>query len=281
MAKNSRRLKRFSCSANLSARTIPINRASCSRRFRARFFRISVEKEKFSTKPILMAETGLSGRLTVDDLPGKTFCQRHFFQAKPEKKSAATAKDAGAVAMGDVVDLSSQMDRTGRLTWAVPAGNWTIVRIGHQSNGTRNHPAPEGGEGLECDKLSTAAVDAHWAGMVGKMIGELGPHAGKAFTKVEVDSWEVGTQNWTPKFREEFARRRGYDLTHFLPVFAGQTVDSIEVTERFLWDFRRTIADLLAENYAGRLRNWRTRTGWKWWWKITARAHSTICNTAA
>ena len=226
----------------------------------ARIFRISVEKGKASNKPIQIAEAGLSGRLTVDDLPGKTFQQRHNIQAKPEKKpqlkaaSPAAPKDDGAVAMSDIIDLSGKMDRAGRLTWAVPPGNWTVLRVGHQSNGTRNHPAPLGGEGLECDKLSKEALDAHWAGMMGKMIEKFGPLTGKSFTKVEVDSWEVGTQNWTPKFREEFVRRRGYDMTRFLPVFGGQTVDSVEATERFLWDFRRTIADLFAENYAGHMR---------------------------
>ncbi len=221
----------------------------------ARVFRISVEKAKASNKPTLIAEAGLSGRLTVDDLAGKAFYQRHSIQSKPEKKpSASRPAEDGTVAMGDIIDLSGKMDRAGRLTWEVPPGNWTVLRVGHQPNGTRNHPAPLGGEGLECDKLSKEAVDAHWAAMMGKLIEKFGPLVGKSFTKVEIDSWEVGSQNWTPKFREEFARRRGYDLTRFLPVFGGQTVESTVVTERFLWDFRRTIADLFAENYAGHMR---------------------------
>jgi hypothetical protein len=217
----------------------------------ARVFRISVEKKKAATKPVLLAEAGLSGRQTVDDLPGKAFNQRH---AVPSKLAKKPAQEDGTVALSGIIDLSGRMDRTGRLTWDAPPGNWTVLRIGYQPNGTLNHPAPLGGEGLECDKLSKAAVDAHWAGMLGKLIEKFGPLAGKAFTKVEIDSWEVGSQNWTPKFREEFARRRGYDLIRFLPVFAGQTVESAEVTERFLWDFRRTVADLFAENYAGHMR---------------------------
>ena len=34
----------------------------------------------------------------------------------------------------------------------------------------------------------------------------------------------------------------------------GRAVDSLEVSERFLWDLRRTIADLITDNYAGRMR---------------------------
>jgi hypothetical protein len=227
----------------------------------ARIFRITFEKGKASTKPLQIAEAGLSGRLTIDDLPGKTLQQRHYIQPKPEKKATAATKDRGAIAKSEIIDLTGKMDRTGRLTWSAPPGNWTILRIGHQSNGTKNHPAPAGGEGLECDKLSKEALDAHWAGMMGKLIEKFGPLAGKSFTKVEVDSWEVGSQNWTPKFREEFLRRRGYDMTPFLPVLGGQTVDSAEATERFLWDFRRTTTDLFADNYAGHMRELANKHG--------------------
>ncbi len=225
----------------------------------ARFFRIKIEKGSDSTKPILIAGVGLSARQSIDNLPGKAFYQRHSLLSKPDKN----APQDGIVPIAGIVDLTDKMDRDGRLTWEVPPGNWTIVRVGYQPNGTLNHPAPLGGEGLECDKLSKEAVDAHWAGMMGKLIEKFGPLTGKSFTKVEIDSWEVGTQNWTPKFREEFLKRRGYDLVRFLPVFAGQTVDSTEATERFLWDFRRTIADMFAENYAGHMRELANKNGMK------------------
>lgn len=228
----------------------------------ARFFRVSVDKTAAAAKLILIAELGLSGRETIEDLPGKAFYQRHALSTKPLSSTGRTLQD-GAVAMTDIVDLTDKLDASGRLRWDAPAGTWTIVRIGHQPNGTLNHPAPAGGEGLDCDKLSREAVDAHWAGMLGRMIEKFGPLAGRSFTKVEIDSWEVGTQNWTPKFRAEFQRRRGYDLLKFLPVFAGQIVDNTESTERFLWDLRRTIADLLADNYAAHLRELANQHGLK------------------
>ena len=59
----------------------------------------------------------------------------------------------------------------------------------------------------------------------------------------------MGDNNWTPKFRDEFISRRGYDPIPFLPTLAGRYVGSGELTERFLWDFRRTLCDLFAENY--------------------------------
>lgn len=156
-----------------------------------------------------------------------------------------------AIPRVQLVDLTGKLDADGRLTWDVPDGDWTILRMGHVPTGKDNHPAPPEGDGLEVDKLSREALDAHWAGMMAKVIKDAGPLAGKVLNNSLIDSYEVGSQNWTPKFREEFLSRRGYDPMPYLPVIAGRTIDSKETSERFLWDFRRTIADLYADHYYG------------------------------
>ncbi|MFZ4508713.1 MAG: glycosyl hydrolase, partial [Fimbriimonas sp.] len=122
---------------------------------------------------------------------------------------------------------------------------------GSVPTGKDNHPAPPEGDGLEVDKLSRAALDKHWDGMMAKVIAQVGPLAGKSLNNSLIDSYEVGSQNWTPKFREDFRRLRGYDPLPFMPALAGVTIESGPTTERFLWDYRRTIADLYAENYFG------------------------------
>lgn len=168
-----------------------------------------------------------------------------------------------AIRRDTIVDLTGNMTADGHLTWEAPDGEWTLLRIGHTCTGAVNAPAPESGRGLECDKLSKEALDAHWAGMMATVIKELGPLAGTVLNNVLIDSYEVGSQNWTPKFREEFRARRGYDLLPFLPVITGRVVDSVAVSERFLWDFRRTICDLFAENYAGHMAELCHRYGMK------------------
>ena len=155
------------------------------------------------------------------------------------------------VARGQIVDLTSKLAAHGKLAWEVPAGDWTILRLGHTPTGAVNSPAPEAGRGLEVDKLSREAFDAFWAGGVTPVLTKLGPLAGQSLNQCLIDSYEVGTNNWTPRFREEFRQRRGYDPLPYLPALAGQYVDSGELTERFLWDFRRTIGDLFFENYYG------------------------------
>ena len=148
-----------------------------------------------------------------------------------------------------VLDLSARLQSGGRLDWNAPAGEWTVVRFGHTSTGQMNAPAPDSGRGLECDKMSRIAVTRHFEGMMAKVIADAGPLAGRSLKFVLADSWDAGTQNWTPAFRDEFRNRMGYDLTPWLPAFTGRVVGSLDESERVLWDFRRVIADLIAENH--------------------------------
>ena len=97
--------------------------------------------------------------------------------------------------------------------------------------------------------------------MVGKLLADVGPLAGKTVVSTHIDSWEAGSGNWTDGFREEFRRRRGYDLLPYLPTLNGLVVDSLEVSERFLWDFRETVCEMLLENYAGHLKELAHRKG--------------------
>lgn len=211
----------------------------------------------------------LSPRRGVDNLAAKA-----YFSRAGSRDLAAHFSPAEVVAPEDLVDLSSRMDAKGRLQWDVPEGDWTLLRLGHAPTGqVANQPpdSPEGahlvidplehaivnrpasleGAWLESDKLNRAALEAHWDGMMGPIVKAAGPHAGRTLKTVIVDSFEIGSQNWTPGLREEFRRRRGYDPLPYFPILSGRVVKSPEITERFLWDYRRTIADLFAENYAG------------------------------
>ena len=168
---------------------------------------------------------------------------------------------------GAVVDLTAQMDAGGTLDWQVPPGRWILQRMGYTTTGSTTRPPVAGGNGLECDKLSREAMDAHFTNMMGRLIAAAGPLVGKSLVATHIDSWEVGAQNWTPGFRAEFLKRRGYDPLPWLPCVADvartgvngktNTVDPVNfdgaAAERFRWDFRQTMAELLAENYSGRL----------------------------
>ncbi|MEI8205452.1 MAG: glycosyl hydrolase, partial [Kiritimatiellales bacterium] len=166
-----------------------------------------------------------------------------------------------AVRRDGIIDLTKLLAADGTLTWDAPAGNWIVLRIGHTTTGKSNHPSTKNGIGLECDKMSKEALEAHYGAFIKKIAGDAGALAGKSLIATHIDSWEVGPQNWTAKFREEFKARRGYDLLPYLPATLGHVVESADVSERFLWDYRRTCADLIADNYAGHLKTLANRQG--------------------
>ena len=170
-----------------------------------------------------------------------------------EFESAATPAVPAdqVIARGNVIDLTSHMAKDGTLDWDVPSGKWIILRMGYSLTGEKNHPATPEATGYEVDKLSRKHVDAYVENYVGQVSNALGPYFGKSFRYFLMDSWEAGLENWTDDMIAEFRRRRGYDPTPFMPVFTGRIVESADVSDRFLWDFRRTIADLLAENHYG------------------------------
>jgi len=156
------------------------------------------------------------------------------------------------IAPSQVVDITPYMDTDSRLSWAAPEGMWTVLRIGQTTTGVQNHPAPDGGWGLECDKFSREAYDFHFDHFFGELLQALGPLAAQGLAGGLIDSYETGMQNWTREFPQEFAKRRGYELLKYLPAMTGRVVGSVEVSERFLWDIRRTCADLMGDYYYGR-----------------------------
>ena len=155
------------------------------------------------------------------------------------------------------------MNRDGKLNWTPPAGKWLVMRFGHTTTGVENHPAPASGMGLECDKFSQAAATFHFEHLMGKIVQQNRALTGqdKTLVGVHIDSWENGAQNWTPLMREEFRKRRGYDIVPFLPALSGRIVGSTEITERFLGDLRQTVSDLIVENYAGTFRKLANQNG--------------------
>ena len=148
-----------------------------------------------------------------------------------------------------VIDLTDKMGPDGKLNWNVPVGNWSVIRFGYTITGAENGPATAEGRGLECDKMDTAAVNLHFRNFPQKLIEHAGKFKGNTFKFLMIDSWERGYQTWTKSMPEEFKKRRGYNLISLIPVLCGETIESAAYSEGFLYDFRKTIAELLEQNY--------------------------------
>ncbi len=159
-----------------------------------------------------------------------------------------------AVQAKEILNLTKYLRPDGSLDWTAPEGEWMIVRLGYAPIGRLNAPSAREYQGFECDKLDPAAVETHFNGYPGRVAEELKDLIGSGFHAIHVDSWEAGDINFSPNFLAEFQRRRGYDPTPYLLVHGGgRIVDSPAVSDRFLWDLRRTIADLITEHYSRKL----------------------------
>lgn len=157
------------------------------------------------------------------------------------------------IAQDKIIDISRFLMPDGTLNWKVPEGNWTIIRLGSRNNGAVTRPAPFPGLGFEADKFDTTAINAHMENFTGKLLKKIGipdKNLPGGLKMLHMDSWEMGAQNWSQQFREEFKKRRGYDPLLFYPVYSGLVVESLEKSERFLWDLRQTAQELVIEYHA-------------------------------
>jgi hypothetical protein len=150
-----------------------------------------------------------------------------------------------------IINITNKLSADGKLNWTAPAGNWTILRIGHTSTGHTNATGGAG-NGLECDKFSPEAAAIQFNNWFGEAIKHGGPELAKRVLKIfHIDSWECGSQNWSPIFAAEFKKRRGYDLLPYLPLMAGVPIQSTDESEKVLSDVRETIAQLMVDNFYG------------------------------
>lgn len=163
--------------------------------------------------------------------------------------SVAGEQDAD---LHQVVDLTSHVNADGVLRWKFPSGTWEVLRIGYTD--TSKHLTDYAGTplGLPLDAMSAHAFNDYWNQAVMPLLQAAQPYVGTSLRYLVTDSWEAGGTNWTDGFREEFLRRRGYDPVRYLPIVAGRILNNRETSNRFLFDLRRTVADLIAENYYDR-----------------------------
>jgi len=161
---------------------------------------------------------------------------------------------ASAVSLNSIINLSGKIDATGNLQWTAPSGNWVIVRIGHTSTGHTNATGGAGA-GLECDKFNAAAITLQFDNWFAKAFSNSDPALAKEVLKVfHVDSWECGSQNWSSNFKNEFFKRRGYDLVPYLLVMTGVPVTDAATSEKVLHDVRQTISELVNDVFYATLK---------------------------
>lgn len=153
------------------------------------------------------------------------------------------------VIVQEVIDITDKVGADGHLEWSVPAGKWIILRTGHRMTGSKLLIAQPEANGLSVDWLNGKAVDIQFENLHAPIIGEAGTLTGTTLQYLGDDSFEDGFPNWTQSILQKFEHYRKYDPRPYLPVLNGYIVGSAEISDRFLHDYRKTVADLMADEH--------------------------------
>lgn len=174
---------------------------------------------------------------------------RGVFRNLPEPRT----DPAALVDASRILFPAAERGADGALVATLPAGRWTVLRVGSVASLIRNHPAPDDATGWECDKLSSAGADAHWDGFIEPLVRKGGDLADGRLNGLLLDSWECEAQTWTEGLDAAFRAARGYPVDPWYPALAGFLVGSRERTAKFLLDWRQLLSDRVRDEFFGRI----------------------------
>lgn len=145
---------------------------------------------------------------------------------------------------GRVLDLTDNM-HNGELRWTAPPGEWRVARFVCTNNGQQLIAASPNSKGPFIDFLDPEATRFHFEHIIQKLGLKKGGDP-SPLQYLALDSMELypGIQ-WTPKFPGWFEKQHGYDPRKWLPVLAGWTMIDGRTNERFLYDYHKSVSDLL------------------------------------
>ncbi|MDE7397609.1 MAG: glycoside hydrolase family 2, partial [Muribaculum sp.] len=166
---------------------------------------------------------------------------------------AEASVDTWTIDPSKVVVLTENVAEDGTLTWEAPEGQWVVSRLAMVPTGVTNSPAVPEATGLETDKMSREHIRAHFDNFMGEILRRIPAEDRKSFKIVVEDSYETGGQNWTDGLEKKFEERYGYSPLPYLPTLQGIPVGNQDLSDRFLWDLRRLVADMIADEYVAGL----------------------------
>lgn len=165
-------------------------------------------------------------------------------------------KDIAVLAWPDskdkvIPDISAIKNLTGKckdgeLEWTPPEGKWRVVRFVCSNNGQQLIASSPNSKGLFIDFLDPSATRFHFEYIIHKLGIPKGGGAGSPLKSLDDDSMELYEGfPWTSKFCEWFQKHNGYDPVSWLPVFLDWKVRDKSQSDRFLYDYNKSVSDLL------------------------------------
>ncbi|WP_437919947.1 glycosyl hydrolase [Sphingobacterium sp. LRF_L2] len=216
------------------------------------------------------SEISLSADPVIDHYMEKQLAKMHatplpLWDAYRWKKQEEPFENKGIIDPLKVIRLDEFVRADGKLDWEAPLGGYSLIHYYSVPTGITNSPAAVEGRGLEIDKMDASKLDDHFDAFIGNVLKRIPVNKRKTFKYMVADSYEVGSQNWTDRLFEKFHEIYGYDPLPYFPVLSGMPVGSVDASNRFLWDLRRLVADLVATEYVGGLRKIGNQHGLRLW----------------
>ena len=149
----------------------------------------------------------------------------------------------------EMLDISDSLNENGHLEWKVPSGKWKIIRYVSMPTGQPLKIPSPNSRGLMIDHFSARATEQNLRYILEKLEKRMGPLRKTRLKYLYTDSYEANSAAWTRLMQKEFRKRNGYDMKKYIPALNGYVIDNRDTTERFLYDFRKTLSDLIIDNH--------------------------------
>jgi len=185
---------------------------------------------------------------------------------------APVVKTTGKLDPGTAIVLTEHLLSDGTLDWDVPAGTWQLFAFKQMPTGQQIGPGAAGaGPQLVLDHMNKHAFELYAERVGGTAYQYDRQYFGHGLRAIFLDSLEVRSYlYWSDHFLDEFRKRRGYDLTPYLPILKvpGYNVpfqataarlplyDIEGIGNRVRQDYWQTVSDVMIENFYTPFNNW-------------------------
>lgn len=193
-----------------------------------------------------------------------------FYQSQsPDEQQAE--RSPGQLDAGTSIILTSHLSTDGTLDWDVPPGTWQVFVFKELPTGQQLAGGTGTGTQLVLDHMSRQAFDVYAKRVGGTAKQYDGQFFGHGLRAIFCDSLEVQANlYWNEDFLNEFRKRRGYDLTPYLPIlkvsgfgvpYGASPVnlpvyDISGIGDRVRQDYWQTVSDVMIENFYSPFIQW-------------------------
>lgn len=188
---------------------------------------------------------------TYEIQPNEKFSEKIVLKDE-KQKNLKTIKLEIVTAYNDkneAVVLTDKISIDGTLNWKPTSGKWTVYAVFVGKTLQKVKRAAPGGEGYTLDHFSPNATKDYL-----KTFDKAFGNSNYGIRSFFNDSYEVYNADWTPDFKEEFQKRRGYDLSPYIKYLVGN--DENEIAARIKSDYRETLSDLILNRFTKDFTNW-------------------------